>query len=46
MLQDCNLESYDTTLVDLAYGLDAYCCLGNLSKFDRLSKLNRMRELL
>jgi enolase len=46
LLQDCAYEGYDGLLVDLAVGLDCFSNLGSIAKFDRVSKLNRMREIL
>jgi enolase len=46
LLQDCAYEGYDGLLVDLSVGLDCFSNLGSIAKFDRISKLNRMREVL
>ena len=46
ILQDCTYEGYDTSLIDLCFGLDSYSNLGSIFKFDRISKLNRMKEIL
>jgi enolase len=45
-LQDCSFEGYDSTLIDLCVGLGCYSNLGSIAKFDRICKLNRMREIL
>lgn len=46
LLQDCTYEGYDSTLIDLSLGLDCYSNLGSITKFDRICKLNRMREII
>lgn len=43
MLQDCAYETYDTSLIDISYGLGCYACLGSINKFDRVCKLNRVQ---
>ena len=42
MFQDNAYETYDTSIVDVCMGLNAYCNLGSISKFDRVSKLARV----
>lgn len=43
ILQDNASESYNTDLIDVSYGLKCYPSLGSIVKFDRISKLNRMK---
>lgn len=41
ILQDNAFESYNSDLVDICYGVKGYCNLGSITKFDRISKVNR-----
>jgi hypothetical protein len=45
ILQDNAFESYNTDIVDICFGIGAYCNLGSVSKFDRVSKINRAIEI-
>lgn len=46
MLSDNNYETSDTSLVDVAIALQAHLVLAPPLKFDRINKLNRIREII
>jgi hypothetical protein len=48
MLQDNLYETYDTSIVDVCYGIGATVNLTTINgnKYDKLSKVGRMREIM